>query len=254
MNRKLALVLVLLALVGPFGSSGDGYAVDWQALDSGHGSVHGMAVGHWLGTDELGRDLWVRLCLGLRGSILVGVLALLVAAVLGTALGIAMGAWRGVSGALVTRVADTLAALPVTLLALVVISTTGRGLWPVAATLGVLGAVPVARAVRVALLAARSASYVAVAQIHGAGFWEAARFGYAPAIGTACGTACALLLPQLLVAEGLLGFLALSMPDPGITLGTLLAEGSGRVAHAPWAVAAPATVVFLLLLATRSKP
>jgi len=72
-------------------------------------------------------------------------------------------------------------------------------------------------------------------------------------MGAACGTACRLLLPQLLVAEGLLGFLGLSIPAPGITLGSLLAEGSGRLSHAPWAVAAPTAVVFLLLLATRTK-
>jgi ABC-type dipeptide/oligopeptide/nickel transport system permease subunit len=254
MTRKLAMVLVLLALFGPFGSSGDGYAVDWDALDGSPGTLDSVAAGRWLGTDELGRDFWVRLCLGLRGSIAVGVLALLVAAVLGTGLGVAMGAWRGVSGAFVNRAADILAALPVTLLALVVVSSTGRGLWPVAVTLGALGAVPVARAVRVALLAARNAPYVAVSRIHGAGFWEIARWTYAPALGTACGTACGLLLPQLLVAEGLLGFLGLSIPDPGMTLGSLLAEGSGRLTQAPWAVAAPATAVFLLLLATRSRP
>lgn len=254
MNRKLALVLLVLAAVGPFGSGADGYAVDWQALASASGAPHETDGGHWLGTDELGRDLWVRLCLGLRGSIVVGVLALGFAACLGTSLGVAMGAWRGVSGALVGRAADLLAALPVTLLALVVVSTSGRGLWPVAATLGTLGAVPVARAVRVALLAASNSPHLAVARIHGATVWETARWSYAPALGAACQTSCLVLLPQLLVAEGLLGFLGLSIPDPGITLGSLLAEGSGRLAHAPGAVALPAAVVFLLLLATRSKP
>ena len=254
MTRLLALLLVVLAVVGPFGSSGDGYAVDWRALNSAHGTIHGLGGGHWLGTDELGRDLWVRLCLGLRGSIAVGVLSLLVAAVLGTGLGAVMGAARGVSSALVTRTADILAALPVTLLALVVISTSGRGLWPVAITLGVLGAVPVARAVRIALLAASNAPALGVARIHGAGWGEIARWTYAPAAGGACATACGLLLPQLLVAEGVLGFLGLSLPEPGITLGSLLAEGSGRLSHAPLAVAFPAGAVFLLLLATRSKP
>lgn len=254
MTRKLALLLVVLAVLGPFGSSGDGYAVDWHALNSAHGTLHGMDGAHWLGTDELGRDLWVRLCLGLRGSIAVGALALLVAAVLGTGLGAVMGASCGVSGTLVARTADILAALPATLLALVVISTSGRGLWPVAITLGVLGAVPVARAVRVALVAAINAPHLAVARIHGAGLGEIARWTYAPAAGEACGTACGLLLPQLLIAEGLLGFLGLSVPEPGITLGSLLAEGSGRLSHAPLAMALPAGAVFLLLLATRSKP
>ncbi len=254
MTRKLALLLVVLAVVGPCGSSGDGYAVDWQALNRAHGTLHGMGGDYWLGTDELGRDLWVRLCLGLRGSIAVGALALLVAAVLGTGLGALMGASRVVSSAFVARAVDILAALPVTLLALVVISTSGRGLWPVAVTLGVLGAVPVARAVRVALVAASNSSPLAVARIHGARFGELARWTYAPAAGGACGTACGLLLPQLLIAEGLLGFLGLSIPEPGITLGSLLAEGSGRLSHAPLAVALPAGAVFLLLLATRSKP
>jgi len=253
MTRKLTLFVLVLAAVGPLGSGGDGYAVDWAALDSTAGALHGFPGNHWLGTDELGRDLWVRLCLGLRGSIVVGVLALLFAALLGTTLGALMGVLRGVSGGLVDRAVEILAALPVTVLALVVISTGGRGLWPVAATLGALGAVPVARAVRVALLAATSAPYLAVARIHGAGFWEIARWSYAPAVGAACGTACRLLLPQLLVAEGLLGFLGLSLPEPGMTLGSLLAEGSGRLSHAPWAVATPAAAVFLLLLATRSR-
>ena len=251
--RKLALLLILLALVGPFGSSGDGYAVDWRALEDATGTMKAGAGGHWLGTDELGRDLWVRLCLGLRGSIASGLLALLFAALFGTALGVALGAWHGVAGTLLARAADILAALPVTLLALVVVSTSGRGLWPVAITLGALGAVPVARAVRVALLAALAAPSLAVARIHGASFWERARWNYAPSVGNACGTACRLLLPQLLVAEGLLGFLGLSVAEPGITLGSLLAEGSGRLSQAPWAVAAPAATVFLLLLATRSK-
>ena len=254
MKRGLLLGLALLALVGPFGSTADGFSADWHALNSAPWSGAARQVGHWLGTDELGRDVWVRVCLGLRGSLQVAMLALAVAALLGTGLGAMVGRWRGFAAATVARSLDLLAALPLVLLALVLVSFSGRGYAPVAAVLGVLGAVPVARAVRLAVRSASNAEHLRLARIHGEGRWERFRWAWLPAVAGAASTACQVLLPQLLVAEGTLGFIGLSVPDPGVTLGGLLAEGTGRASLAPWLVVAPGSVMFLLLLATRTDP
>lgn len=253
MKRSLVVALGLLALLGPYGSTGDGFAADWNALGSAPGSAAALAGGHWLGTDEWGRDCWVRLWLGLRGSAQVVLLALGVSALVGTALGVLMGAQRAFIGRFAERSLDLLTALPLTLVALVAVAASGRSAGAVAASLGVLGAIPIARAVRLAAMAVVDSPHFRVARLHAARRWERLRWVLAPAVASSCRTACVLLLPQLLVAEGMLGFLGLSVPDPGVTLGSLLAENASRVNRTPWLVLFPGGVMFLLLLAIRQK-
>lgn len=254
MRRTLLLCLLILTVAGPLWSTADGLGGDWRALDSAPGSAAALEGGHWLGTDELGRDLWVRLWLGLRGSLQIACLAMGVAVLLGVVLGTVMGGWSGLGGAVLARGVDILASLPLTLLALVCMSALGRGVAQVACVLGALGAVPVARAVRLGVVTAKGARHQCVARIHGADRWERLRWGWLPAVAGAARTGGIVLLPQLLVAEGTLGFIGLSVPDPAITLGSLLAEGAGRISQAPWLVVAPAGVLFVLLLVARTEP
>lgn len=253
MKRWPLVALGLLALLGPYGSTGDGFSADWSALGSAPGSAAALAGGHWLGTDEWGRDSWVRLCLGLRGSAQLVLLALGVSALVGTALGLLMGAQRTFIGTFAARSLDLLTAIPLTLVGLVAVAGAGRSGGVVAAVLGVLGAIPVARAVRLATMAAVESAHYRVARLHAARRWERLRWVLIPAATHSCRTAGGLLLPQLLVAEGMLGFLGLSVPDPGVTLGSLLAENASRVDQTPWLVLFPAGVMFLALLAVRQK-
>ncbi len=253
MKRSLLVALGLMALAGPYGSTGDGFAADWSALGSAPGSAAALAGGHWLGTDELGRDSWVRLWLGLRGSAQVVLLALGVSALVGTALGVVMGAQRAFIGTLAARSLDVFTAIPLTLVGLVAMSVSGRSSGAVAVVLGALGAIPVARTVRLAAMAAVDSAHYRVARLHGARIPERLRWVLVPSVTSSCRTACGLLLPPLLVAEGMLGFLGLSVPDPGVTLGSLLAENASRVNQTPWLVAFPGGVMFLLLLAVRQK-
>ncbi|MEY4375595.1 MAG: hypothetical protein RJB26_145 [Pseudomonadota bacterium] len=253
MRRVLAFSLLLLALAGPFGSTGEGFTANWAALDTAPGSARALAAGYWWGTDELGRDAWVRLCLGLRGSLAVSAMAVGLSAALGLFLGASLGTLRGFAGTVAARVVDILASMPLTLLALVLVSSLGRSLWSVAAVLGLLGCVPVARAVRVAIVAAQAEAHYLVAGLHGATSFEQFRWTLLPAMGSACQTSSVLLLPQVLIAEGTLGFLGLSIPDPGISLGGLLVESAGRATQAPLAVVGPSVLVFLLLLVVRPR-
>jgi ABC-type dipeptide/oligopeptide/nickel transport system permease subunit len=157
----ILLVLAAAATVGP------SLAPDPYAQNLIH-SLEGPSPAHWLGTDQLGRDLLARIMVGARYSVLIGIGATMFGVVIGVTIGIVSGYFRGTFEAFAMRVMDMLMVFPGILIALMVIAVAGGGLGNVIFAVG-LRAVPVfARLAQTSTHAIREREYIVAARAAGA--------------------------------------------------------------------------------------
>lgn len=210
---------------------------------------------HPLGTDDLGRDILLRLLHGARVSLAVGLAAALAAAVIGTAAGL-LAAWRGgVVDALVMRLADFMLALPaLPLLVLLAAADPSRIGLPargepagdvlrIVVILAAFGWVGVARLARAAALATLSRDHVRAARALGAGEARILARHVMPALLPPVAVATALAVAGAILAESTLSFLGLGISPPAPSWGNMLANAQDLVFSAPWAAVWPGLTI-----------
>lgn len=214
------------------------------------------SAAHPLGTDDLGRDLLLRLLHGARVSLAVGVATALSATLLGTAIGL-LAAWRGgLVDAVLMRLADGMLALPA-LPVLVVLAAvdTGRIGLPrgepaadilrIVVILSLFGWVGVARLARAAALSVLARDYVRAARALGAGEARVLLRHVAPNIAGPVAVATALSVAGAILAESTLSFLGLGIAPPAASWGNMLANAQELVFSAPWAAVWPGLAILV---------
>lgn len=219
-------------------------------------SRDGLGQWHLLGTDAFGRDLAVRLWVGARVSLLVGVTGSVLSALLGVTLG-AVAGWRGgVVDRAVVALGDALLAIPRLVLLLVIAALWGPGLGVVIVVLGLTGWMSVMRLVRADVQGVRVLPYVEGAAALGVPSWRLLRRHVLPnALGSAL-VATTLGVGNAIVLESGLSFLGLGVQPPTASWGNMIAGGREWLLVAPWIALAPgvaliATVVCATLLGER---
>jgi peptide/nickel transport system permease protein len=206
------------------------------------------SVNHWLGTDDLGRDVLARLVGGLQVSLLVGVGVLLLAGLIGIPLGLAAGWYGGWVDALITKACEVVLSFPGILLALALAALLGGSVLNVILALGLLGWVGFCRLVRVQVQVVRRQPYLAAATLAGVRGWRLWRWQILPNVLGPVRIEALLVVVGSMVAEAGLSFLGLGIPAPQPSLGGMLRDGLREVLGSPLLVVAPAVVLIGLTL------
>lgn len=204
---------------------------------------------HWLGTDNLGRDLWSRVLEGLGWSVAAAMIATAVAALLGLAAGLLAASFSGWVREIVRQVVDGALSFPGLLAAIVVVATIGRGFWPLTLTLGLLTWPVFARVVYAEATSLLSREYVTAARIAGASTGAVLLRHVLPGLRPSLAVMLAFHFGDMLVAESALSFLGLGAPLGVPTWGNLLQESRDFLFIAPWLMAVPAVAIVLLVVA-----
>lgn len=231
---------VLLAVFAPWVSPHDPFA---QVISQ---RMKGPNPVNWLGTDQLGRDVFARILFGYRTSLLTCVTAVLLALVAGGTLGMLAAYYRGWFDRILMRVMDVLFAFPILLLAIGVIAVLGPNMWSAAIAIAIVYTPIFARLLRGPALVICESEYVMGAKAIGA---SDARIIFAhllPNIASVVLVQTSLLLSAAILVEASLSFLGLGAQPPVPSLGLMLSEGRNFLMLAPWpAIFAGFAILFL---------
>ncbi|HHS9507124.1 TPA: ABC transporter permease [Raoultella planticola] len=226
-------------------------------LFSGYNPLEGTAgaqrlapqAGHWLGTDQLGRDLWTRIVYGAVHSLSAALAAVAIGLLVGTALGTLAGAVAGRVESLVMRLVDVLLAIPSLLLSLTVIILLGFGTVNAAVAVGVAAIASFARLARAEVVRVRHSDYVEAAFGSGGTFFAVFWRHILPNSLTAVLAFATLQFGQAILALSTLSFLGYGTSPPVPEWGLLIAEGRNYLSTAWWLTTFPGVAVVAVVLA-----
>ncbi len=203
---------------------------------------------HWLGTDELGRDVLSRLLISIRISLMIAFGAALISATMGTILGFLSAYFRGVVEQIVLMLADFQASMPFLILALSVLAFFGNSLLLLICLMGFFGWERYARISRGLAISASAQGYAAaVTQLGGSPLRVYLRH-ILPNIASTLIVMMTLVFPEVILLESALSFLGLGVQPPMTSLGNMVGYGREYITRAPWIMLTPAlTIVFTTL-------
>lgn len=237
-------LLVVAAVVGPSLSPHAYDQLDWNAL----ASPPTFDGSHWLGTDRLGRDLFVRTLYGARVSLLIALLATAVSVVIGVAWGATAGYVRARLDSIMMRMVDVLYSLPYVFFVIVLTVLFGRSLVLLFIAIGAVGWLTMARIVRGQTLSLRHREFIEAAIATGASTPRILLRHVAPNVVGPVVVYTSLIIPQMILFESFLSFLGLGVQEPLASLGSLVAEGAAGMESSTWMLVLPAAVLVTLLV------
>lgn len=202
-----------------------------------------------LGTDQLGRSLLPRLFEGIGTTLLLSTVAVLVTAVLATALGLVAGYWGGWVGEVVLRFVEVLYSFPTIVLAILVAAVIGPGLAATVCSVVLITIPLMTRLVRAAAVTVSQRDYVTSAIISGAAWPRVLTRHVLPNVSGTIAVQGTYALSMGILVEGGLSFLGFGVQPPRSSLGALIQQGSTYLLAAPWLVVTPGIVLVVAILA-----
>jgi len=201
----------------------------------------------WLGTDELGRDIFTRVWWGARISLFVGFTAAFIDLIVGVVYGSIAGMWGGKIDEVLMRCADILYSIPYLLIVILLIVMMGSGLITIIIALTLTGWIPMARIVRGQILQLKELDYAYAAYALGA---SKARILFRHLLPNAVGpiiTTMTLTIPTAIFAEAFLSFLGLGVQAPIASWGTMASDGLSALRYFPWRLFFPAFFISITM-------
>jgi peptide/nickel transport system permease protein len=239
----LLLVVVLAALLAPWIAP---YPPDEVHFETPFQLPR--TIGFPLGTDDLGRDILSRVLHGTRASLQVGVLAVALAIVVGTPLGLLAGYWRWLD-ALVSRLTDLLLAFPFLIVAVGLAAINGASLTNAAIALGLAQVPTMIRVVRAETLRLKGHEFVLAARTMNASGVRILATHVLPNSLSSIIVQATVIMPVAVIGEALLSFLGLGIQPPSPSLGIMLSDAQQYIVRAPYAAFFPGLAIVVICLA-----
>jgi len=234
--------IIVVSALAPWISPYDPNAPNTLAL------IKPPSAAYWMGTDELGRDVFSRIIYGTRISLVVGVIAVMMALALGSVLGLISGYWRGAADHVIMGVMDSVWAFPTLILALAITAALGPSLINVTIAIGLVFTPGFARLVRSMVLSVREREYVQSARSIGLNDWEIIIKYVWPNITPTMIVQASLNAAQAIIAEASMSFLGLGIQPPAASWGSMLKAGYPYLEMAPWLSIFPGLAILVTVL------
>jgi peptide/nickel transport system permease protein len=233
---------VLVAVLAPVLAPYDPIATSWSAVRKAPSGAH------WMGTDEIGRDVLSRMVFGARASLLAGVVSVLIAAVIGVPAGLVAGFAGSWTDVVLSRIVDAMLACPFLILAIALAAFLGPDLVNAMIAIGISTAPRFMRVARAATLEVSAADYIQAAWAMGNPGWRIALRHVAPNIVPPVLVQATLSLAAAIIAEASLSFLGLGQQPPAPSWGSMLNAAQRFLTQAPWLAVFPGVAIFLCVL------
>ena len=211
--------------------------------------LDGGTTSHLFGTDSLGRDIFSRIIVGARASLIVAVVALAAGSVLGGFIGLVSGYYGGRVDAVIMRIADATIAFPLILLALLLTVILGPGILSVVLAASAVLWARFARLIRSEVLSVKERDYVRLARVAGASNLRIMIVHILPNVLNSLIVLLTLQLGFVIILEATLSFLGAGIPPPTPTWGQMVAQGRDYISTAWWLSLLPGAAIAIVVLA-----
>lgn len=238
----VVVFFILVAVLGPLFPLADPTATSWTAIRQP------PSAAHWLGTDELGRDIFSRMIYGAGASLQAGVISVMIAVALGLPLGMIAGYFGGWIDQLIARVTDALLAMPFLILAIALAAFLGPSLNNAMIAIG-LSAMPVfIRLTRGQAMSVKTEEYVDAARSIGLSHLRIMGRYILPNIFAPVLVQATLTIATAIIAEASLSFLGLGQQAPAPSWGSMLATAKNFLTQAPNMAVWPGLAIFMVVM------
>ncbi len=238
----LITAFILLAVLAPVVAPYDPIKTSWALVRKA------PSAAHWLGTDDLGRDVLARVIYGARASLLAGAISVAIALAIGVPIGMIAGYRGGFLDALISRITDAMLACPFLILAIALAAFLGPSLGNAMIAIGISATPIFVRLTRGEVMSVKVEEYVEAARSVGDTDLQIAVRHLLPNIMPALLVQATLSVAAAIIAEAALSFLGLGQQPPAPSWGSMLNAAQRFLTNAPWMAIWPGLAIFLVVL------
>lgn len=243
LGLAVIVLFVALAVFAPLLTPYDPIVQSWTSVRKPPSALH------WFGTDDVGRDILVRVMFGARASLMAGVVSVGIALGVGVPLGLTAGYLGGFTDALISRITDAMLACPFLILAIALAAFLGPSLGNAMIAIGVTTTPIFVRLTRGQVMTVKFEEYVEAARAVGNPRWRIALIHILPNILPALLVQATLSIAAAIIAEAALSFLGLGQQPPAPSWGSMLNSAQRFLVNEPWMAIWPGLAIFLTVLA-----
>jgi len=238
----IVLFFTLLAITAPLLPIPDPNATSWTAIRQAPSAMH------WLGTDDLGRDILSRMIWGAQASLLAGIVSVAIAMLIGVPLGLLAGYFGGWIDMVISRITDAFLAMPFLITAIALAAFLGPSLTNAMIAIG-LSAMPIfIRLTRGQVLSVKTEDYVEGARSIGLRHSSIIKRYILPNVLAPILVQATLTVPTAIIAEASLSFLGLGQQPPAPSWGSMLNVAKNFLSQAPWMAVWPGIAIYLVVI------
>lgn len=234
-------IIILTSIFSPFFFKFELDKVFWDAF------AQGPSSSHWFGTDQNGRDLFVRTMYGIRVSLIIAIIATSVSFIIGIIYGALAGYLGGWVDNLMMRIVDVLYSMPFMFFVILLMTFFGRNIYLMFLAIGAVEWLTMARIVRGQTISLRNKEFVIAAQTMGVKSFSIILRHIVPNLLGTVMVYITLTIPGVILSESFLSFLGLGVQEPMTSLGVLISEGAIEMESKPWMLLFPGAILVIML-------